>query len=115
MRCLRGLHLLACLLLAIITFQAVPSGPLPLWLDDGPAFSAQSAAVALPGPRERVGQTVALPDNPPAPPLPETLGPVPLAIEPLVILFPTDPLLARPPPNSWQHSAARPRSPPTVS
>jgi len=115
MSCLRRLHLLVCLLLAVVAFQAVPSGPLPLWLDDGPAFSATSAAVALPGSRERIGQTVALPDNPPAPPLPDVQGPVPLAIEPLALLSPPDAVLARPPPSHWQHSAARPRSPPTVS
>jgi hypothetical protein len=62
---LSRLRLFIALVVAVMALQAVPSGPLPLHLDNGPAFSASSVEMALPARRPFAAEPRLAPIFPP--------------------------------------------------
>ena len=104
---------LIALLLAVVALQAFPPKPLPLHADNGPAFSASSVQVALPG---RLWSGVEQQPAPAGPP--PTDRPEEPALSPATVADfdgPAPALSRAPPPlPSVLEPAAPPRAPPAA-
>jgi hypothetical protein len=108
---LSRLRIFVALMLAVTALQAVPARPLPLHPDNGPAFSASSAEVALPARRPLATEQKVTPPHPPL--TGDTVKPIPLVTDEggVEAEWPT-PYRVRAPPQRVLTPAAPPRGPP---
>lgn len=113
---LTRMRAIAALLVAVVVLQAMPAGPISTHLENGPAFSASTAQLALVSAREMGAEQRVVPQRP----APETLPPavalvlVPVVVAAAAVVTPWPvPVATGPPPIDLRPSLA-PRAPPAA-